>query len=101
MRRQKEKYIQKEGRAGDGAALFVDPRIKSGDDLLRRERRNKSAVPAERLRFSGRALAEHDVDQCRAAEVHGFVEGAADVLRVLDKEALAAKGFHDAVIARA
>src|SRR6516162_1117069 len=58
-----------------------------------------SAVPAELLRLSGRALREHDVDQRRTAVVHGFVEGAADVLRVLDKKALAAKGFHDAVIA--
>ena len=66
-----------------------------------RLRRNRSAVPAELLRLPGRALAEHDVDQRRSAVVHRLVEGAADVFRVLDKETLAAKGFHDAVIARA
>ena len=33
--------------------------------------------------------------------IHRLVERAADVLGVLDKEALAAKGFDDAVIARA
>src|SRR5208282_5610348 len=60
---------------------------------------SSSAVPAELLRFTGRALRQHDIDQRRAAVVHRLVEGAADVLRVLDKEALAAKGFHDAVIA--
>src|SRR5438445_5163547 len=59
------------------------------------------AVPAELLRLAARALAEHDVDQRRSAVVHGFVEGAADVLWILDEEALAAKGFHDAVITRA
>jgi hypothetical protein len=64
-------------------------------------RASKSAVPAELLRLSGRALAEHDVDQRRSAVVHRLVEGAADVFRVLDKKALAAKGFHDAVITRA
>src|SRR5262249_11031168 len=79
---------------------LVDPRIKSGDDELRDPRREgSSAVPAELLRLSCRALAEHDVDQRRSAVVHRLVEGAADVLRVLDKKALAAKGFHDAVIA--
>ena len=58
-------------------------------------------MPAERLRLSGRALAEHDVDQSGAAEVHCFSERALDVFRVFDKEALAAKGFHDLVVAGA
>src|SRR5487761_1323876 len=62
---------------------------------------NPSAVPAEGLRFAGRALAQHDVDQRWSAVVHGFVERALDVLRVLDEEALAAKGFHDLVVAGA
>src|SRR5690349_17187253 len=60
-----------------------------------------SAVPAELLRLAGGTLREHDVDQRGTAVVHRLVEGAADVLRVLDKEALAAKGFHNAVIAGA
>ena len=58
-------------------------------------------MPAELLGLAARALAEHDVDQRRAAVVHRLVEGAADVPRVLDKETLAAKGFHDAIITRA
>jgi hypothetical protein len=58
-------------------------------------------VPAELLGFAGRALAEHDVDQRRAAVVHRLVERALDVLWVFDKEALAAKGFHDLVVAGA
>src|SRR6201984_1601953 len=69
--------------------------------LMRGYFSRRSAVPAELLRLSGRALAEHDVDQRRTAVVHRLVEGAADVFRVLDKKALAAKGFHDLVIARA
>src|SRR6516162_2942628 len=65
------------------------------------ERMSRSAMPAELLWLSGRALAEHDVDQRRSAVVHRLVEGAADVLWILDKKALAAKGFHDTVITRA
>jgi hypothetical protein len=46
-------------------------------------------VPAELLRLAHRAYADHHVDQHRAPKVHCFVEGALEVLRVLDKEALA------------
>jgi hypothetical protein len=46
----------------------------------------------------GGALRDDDIDEGGAAEVHRFVEGAAQVLRVLDKEALAAKGFHHPVV---
>src|SRR6266404_3662111 len=52
------------------------------------------AVPAERLRLAGGALREHDVDEGGTAVVHRLVEGALQVLRVLDKEALAAEGLH-------
>jgi hypothetical protein len=44
-----------------------------------------SAVPAECLRLPRGALREHDVDEGGAAVVHRLVEGAANVLRVLDK----------------
>ena len=47
-------------------------------------------MPTERLRLAGGALREHDVDGGGAAVVHRLVEGAAQILRVLDKEALAA-----------
>ena len=46
-------------------------------------------MPAELLRLAHRALADHDFGQHRAPKVHRFVEGALEVLRVLDKEALA------------
>jgi hypothetical protein len=55
-------------------------------------------VLAELLRLPRGALADHDVDQRRPSEVHRFVEGAANVLRVLDEEALAAEGFHHPVL---
>src|SRR5262245_38830515 len=58
-----------------------------------------SAVPAELLGLAGRTLREHDVHKGGAAEVHGLVEGSAQVLWVLDKEAPAAEGLHDPVIA--
>jgi hypothetical protein len=58
-------------------------------------------VPAELLRFAGGALRDHDIDESRAAEVHRLVEGAADILGVLDEEALAAEGFHHPVVAGA
>src|SRR5262249_1880055 len=61
----------------------------------------KSAMPAELLRLAGGALRDHDVNEGGAAEVHRLVEGAAQVLRVLDKEALAAEGLHYPVIAGA
>src|SRR5262249_31789035 len=61
----------------------------------------KSAVPTELLLLAGGALRDHDVDEGGAAEVHRLVEGAAQVLRVLDKEALAAEGLHPPVIAGA
>src|SRR3974390_2780 len=51
--------------------------------------------------FAGGALRDHDVDERGAAEVHRLVEGAAQVLRILDKEALAAEGLHYPVIAGA
>ena len=47
-------------------------------------------MPAELLRFADGALRDDDVDEGGAAVVHRLVEGAANVLRVLDKEALAA-----------
>src|SRR5438105_9751304 len=62
---------------------------------------NRSAVPAELLRLPGGALRDHDVDEGGAAVVHRLVEGALQVLRVLDKEALAAEGFHHPVVAGA
>jgi hypothetical protein len=49
-------------------------------------------MPAELLRLAGGALRDHDVDEGGAGEVHRLVEGAAQVLRILDKEALAAEG---------
>src|SRR5215469_10631255 len=58
----------------------------------------RSAVPAELLRLAGGALRDHNVDEGGAAEVHRLVEGAAQVLRILDKEALAAEGLHHSVI---
>jgi len=58
-------------------------------------------VPAERLRLTGGALREHDVDEGAAAVVHRLFEGALEVLRLLDKEAFAAEGFHHPVIAGA
>jgi hypothetical protein len=38
-------------------------------------------------------LRDHDIGEGGAAVVHRFVEGATQVLRVLDKEALAAEGL--------
>src|SRR5262252_4360847 len=61
----------------------------------------KSAMPAELLRLAGGALRDHDVDEGGARETHRLVEGAAQVLRILDKEALAAEGGHYLVIAGA
>src|SRR5262245_8775277 len=61
----------------------------------------KSAMPAELLLLAGGALRDHDVDEGGAAEVHRLVEGAGQVLRILDKEALAAEGVHYLVIAGA
>src|SRR6516165_9994031 len=60
----------------------------------------KSAMPAELLRLAGGALRDHDVDEGGARETHRLVEGAAQVLRILDKEALA-EGGHYLVIAGA
>src|SRR6516162_1669001 len=64
----------------------------------RRRALTKSAVPAELLRFAGGALRDHDVNEGGAAEAHRLVEGAAQVLRVFDKETLAAEGLHHPVI---
>src|SRR5262245_38146546 len=58
----------------------------------RRKLLPKSAVPAELLRLAGGALRDHDINEGGAAEAHRLVEGAAQVLRVFDKEALAAEG---------
>src|SRR5262249_3000623 len=58
----------------------------------------KSAVPAKLLRLAGGALRDHDINEGGAAEAHRLVEGAAQVLRVFDKEALAAEGLHHPVI---
>src|ERR1700722_18421923 len=74
------------GRAGNGAALWYVTR---------------SAMPGDLLRLAGGALRDYDVDQGGAGEVHRLVEGAAQVLRVLDQEALATEGLHHPVIARA
>src|SRR5690348_10764283 len=73
----------------------------SGDDLSRRRRCNRSAVPAELLRLPDGALRNDDVDEGGAAVVHRLGEGALQILRVLDKEALAAEGLHHPVVARA
>ena len=86
------------GRAGMARPLPLTPVL---SPHAGRGRNTQLRVPAELLRLSGRALAEHDVDQRRSAVVHRLVEGATNVFRVLDKKALAAKGFHDAVIAGA
>src|ERR1700730_6445291 len=51
----------------------------------------RSAMPAELLRLPLRALAELDVDQRRAREVHRLVERAAQVLRILNVGAVAAE----------
>src|SRR5262249_6752219 len=64
-------------------------------------RATRSTVPAELLWLAGRALGDHDVDEGGAAEVHRTIEGAGQILRVLDKEALAAEGVHHPVIAGA
>jgi len=48
---------------------------------------------AELLRLSGGALREHDVDEGGAAEVHRLVEGAAQILGILDIKALGAEGL--------
>src|SRR6516162_7232227 len=61
----------------------------------------KSAVPAELLRLAGGVLRDHDINEGGAAEAHRLVEGAAQVFRVFDKEALAAEGLHHPVIAGA
>src|SRR6516225_4747224 len=80
---------------------------RSADDLTvsavagERASVTKLAVPAELLRLAGGALRDDDVDEGRAAEVYRLAEGAAQVLRVLDKEALAAEGLHHPVIAGA
>src|ERR1700730_10033369 len=79
-----------------GAALVADGRV-----LRRGAAANPSTVPAELLRRPRRALTEFDVDQGRSGEVHRLVEGAAEVLRVFDVEALAAEGVHHAVVAGA
>jgi hypothetical protein len=47
-------------------------------------------VPAERLLLALRALAELDVDDARAGEVHQLAERAAHVLHILDRRLLAA-----------
>jgi hypothetical protein len=60
-----------------------------------------SCASGELLRLTGGALRDHDIDQRWAPEVHRLVERAFQVLRVLDKEALAAEGFHDPVVAGA
>src|ERR1700680_915113 len=78
------------------------PWVKPGDD----ERGNLAsplpyAVPAELLRLPGRALAELDVYQPRAGEVHQLVERAANVLGVLDIGAVAAERLHHLVVAGA
>src|SRR5262249_54518178 len=61
----------------------------------------RSAMPGELLRLAGGALRDHDVDQGGTAKVHRLVERTAQVLRVLDKETLAAEGLHHPVVARA
>src|SRR5437762_3300638 len=58
-------------------------------------------VPAELLGLAGGALRDHDVDEGGTAVVHRLGEGALQVLRVLDEEALAAEGFHHPVVAGA
>ena len=55
---------------------------------------SRSAVPAELLWLAGGALRDDDVDEGGAAVVHRLVEGALQVFRVLDEEALAVEGFH-------
>src|SRR5712692_11988357 len=55
--------------------------------------REVSAVPAELLRLAGGLLGNPDVDEGRAAEVHRLLQGALQVLRLLDQEALAAESL--------
>src|SRR2546427_1019285 len=63
--------------------------------------REVSAVPAELLRLAGGLLGNPDVDERRAAEVHRLLQGALQVLRLLDEEALAAERLHHLVVASA
>src|ERR1700760_1428569 len=58
-----------------------------------------SAMPGEVLRLAGGTLRDHDIDQRRAGKFHRLVEGAANILRVLDEESLAAESFHHPVVA--
>src|SRR6185312_6075680 len=67
----------------------------------RGEGEGESGVPAERLRLALRALAELDVDDARAGEVHQLVERAANVLGVLDIGAVAAERLHHLVVSGA
>ena len=50
-------------------------------------------MPAELLRLAGGALRDHDIDEGGAAEVHRLVEGAAQILGILDIKALGAEGL--------
>src|SRR5262249_32340052 len=67
----------------------------------RRSRVTRSTMPGEILRLAGGSLREHDIDQRRSLELHGLVERAANMLRVLDEESLAAESLHHPVVTRA
>src|SRR5262249_33510403 len=62
---------------------------------------SKSAMPGDLVALGGGVVGEHAVDEGGAAEVLRLLEGAAEVLWILNKEALAAEGFHDPVVPRA
>src|SRR5262245_54854293 len=91
-------------RGPSGASATKSPRGRPNRERSYQRREafvTKSAMPAELLRLAGGALRDDDVDKGGAAEAHRLVEGAAQVLRILDKEALAAEGLHYLVIAGA
>src|SRR5262245_5024783 len=58
-----------------------------------------SGEPAELLRLAAGAGMQLHIHQRRAIELHRLVEGAAQMLGVLDVPALAAEGLHHAVVA--
>src|SRR5262245_58398625 len=60
-----------------------------------------SGVPAELLRLADRLLGDQDIDQGRAGERHGPLEGGLQIPRVLDEPALPSERLHHLVVASA
>src|SRR5579864_8209531 len=75
------------------------PRVWTGRHSLNAD--GPLAVPAELLRLALRTQAELHVDQRGSAEIHRLIQCAAQILRILDIEALAAERFHHQVVASA